>query len=178
MEREWKDPRGSGVAGRLSKLDIGSVHTLLILRHAKSGHDDGLPARPHATDAAEGGSEMGAVAREARLFRRVLCSTAERAREKGPISGRPWASRRGRVIWTSSTCRARSVPAASPACATRARDGRGAHPASRARTDLTGERRELPTQRSWRASSNSTAGPVSPATSGKLIGFFRPKDSD
>ena len=58
--------------------------TLLIFRHAKSGHEDGLPdhERTLSPRGRKDAKRMGAFAREQGLVPdRVLCSTAVRARE-------------------------------------------------------------------------------------------------
>jgi phosphohistidine phosphatase len=60
------------------------VRTLLILRHAKSGHDEPVPdrARTLTTRGRKDARRMGELARERNLLsERVLCSTATRARE-------------------------------------------------------------------------------------------------
>ena len=60
------------------------VRTLLILRHAKSGHDEPVPdkARTLTSRGRKDARRMGEVARERNLLPdRVLCSTATRARE-------------------------------------------------------------------------------------------------
>jgi phosphohistidine phosphatase len=60
------------------------VRTLFILRHAKSGHDEPVPdkARTLTSRGRKDAARMGELARDRNLLAdRVLCSTAERARE-------------------------------------------------------------------------------------------------
>jgi phosphohistidine phosphatase len=158
----------------------------LILRHAKSGHDDGLPdkARTLTERGRKAAAKMGALAREAGLVPdRVLCSTAERARETWAHFG-PAAGFEGEVEYLNELYLAEPGVYLA-AVAEHAGDAErvmvvGHNPGLETLvTDLTGERRELPTAalvacelelESWAR--------LGAATSGKLIGFFRPKDSD
>lgn len=162
------------------------MRTLLILRHAKSGHDDGLPdkARTLTDRGRKAAAKMGGVAREAGLVPdRVLCSSAERARETWAHFG-PAVGFQGEVQYLNELYLAEPEVYLA-AVAEYGGDAErvmvvGHNPGLESLvTDLTGERRELPTAalvecelelESW--------GRLDPATSGKLIRFFRPKDSD
>ncbi|HEX5100973.1 MAG TPA: histidine phosphatase family protein [Polyangiaceae bacterium] len=60
------------------------MRTLLVLRHAKSGHDEPVPDKQRTLTARgkKDARRMGELARERDLLpNRVLCSTATRARE-------------------------------------------------------------------------------------------------
>lgn len=164
----------------------GIVRTLLILRHAKSGHDDGLPdkARTLTERGRKAAIKMGGVAREAGLVPdRVLCSSAERARETWAHFG-PAVGFQGEVEYLNELYLAEPEVYVS-AVAEYGGDAErvmvvGHNPGLESLvTDLTGERCELPTAalvecglalESWSR--------LTPATSGKLIRLFRPKDSD
>jgi phosphohistidine phosphatase len=166
--------------------DSGLVRTLLILRHAKSGHDDGLPdkARTLTDRGRKAATKMGRVAREAGLVpERVLCSSAERARETWAHFG-PAVGFEGEVEYLNELYLAEPEVYLA-AVAEHGADAErvmvvGHNPGLEGLvTTLTGERCELPTAAlvecgleidSWSR--------VGPATSGKLIRFLRPKDSE
>jgi phosphohistidine phosphatase len=190
MSRAWsasgKVRLEAGCSGRAESGDSRVVRTLLILRHAKSGHDDGLPdkARTLTERGRKAAAKMGGIALAAGLVPdRVLCSTAERARETWAHFG-PAVGFQGEVEYLNELYLA-EPDVYLAAVAEYGGDAErvmivGHNPGLEGVvTDLTGERVELPTAAlvecgleidSWSR--------LGPATSGKLIRFFRPKDSE
>jgi phosphohistidine phosphatase len=160
--------------------------TLLILRHAKSGHEEGLPdqARTLTERGKKASRKMGKVAVEFGLVPdRIQCSTAVRARET-VLGFLPAATGAGPVTYLDE------LYLAEPSAYVRALVEHGGD-AERVMvvghnpgledllTDLTGERVELPTAalvecaleiRKWDE--------LSFESRGTLKRFFRPKDLD
>lgn len=160
--------------------------TLLILRHAKSGHEDGLPdeARTLTERGRKASKRMGKVAVEYDLVPElVLCSTAVRARET--IAGfLMTAPQTGPVMYLSE------LYLAEPSAYLKALSEHGGdvdrvmvvghNPGLEDLVrDLTGERVELPTAalvecaleiRKWSE--------LTFESPGELKRFFRPKDYD
>jgi len=162
------------------------VRTLLILRHAKSGHDDGLPdkARTLTERGRKAAAKMGGVALEAGLVPDlVLCSNAARARETWAHFG-PAAGFRGKIEYLNELYLAEPAVYLAAVAEYGGDAARvmvvGHNPGLEDLvSQLTGERCELPTAalvecelslESWSL--------VTPVTSGKLIRFFRPKDTE
>lgn len=160
--------------------------TLLILRHAKSGHEDGLPdeARTLTERGQKTSRKMGKVALEYGLIpEKILCSTAVRA--KDTVAGfLTTAEGAGPVVYLSE------LYLAEPSAYVKALAEHGGN-AERVMvvghnpgledlvTDLTGERAVLPTAalvecaleiRRWAE--------LTFESRGELRRFFRPKDSD
>jgi phosphohistidine phosphatase len=156
------------------------------LRHAKSGHDDGLPdkARTLTERGRKAAAKMGGVARDAGLVPdRVLCSSAERARETWAHFG-PAVGFEGEAEYLNELYLAEPEVYLT-AVAEYGGDAErvmvvGHNPGLEGLvSDLTGERCELPTAalvecrlelESWSR--------LGPSTSGKLIRFLRPKGSE
>jgi phosphohistidine phosphatase len=160
--------------------------TLLILRHAKSGHEDGLPdeARTLTERGRKASRKMGKVALEHDLVpERILCSTAVRARDTA-LGFLATAEGSGPITYLSE------LYLAEPAAYVKALTEHGGD-AERVMvvghnpgledlvTDLTGERVTLPTAalvecsleiRKWAE--------LTFESRGELRRFFRPKDSD
>lgn len=158
--------------------------TLLILRHAKSGHEEGLPdeARTLTERGHKASRKMGKLAVEYELVPElILCSTAVRARET--VDGfLATATGAGKVVYLAE------LYLAEPSAYMKALSEHGGD-AERVMVvghnpgledlvrDLTGERVELPTAalvecaleiRKW--------GELTFESRGELKRFFRPKD--